>query len=543
MGTTPLCPSCGKPLAANAPKGLCQECLLKAGFPTGTETGGKAPPFNPPTVAELAGKFPQLEIIELIGSGGMGAVYKARQKELDRIVALKILPPGIGHDAAFADRFAREARALARLNHPNIITLYEFGRADGLFFFLMEFVDGVNLRQLLNARQLSAREALAIVPQICDALQYAHDQGIVHRDIKPENILLDRKGRVKVADFGLARLMVLEAEESAQGSSEEISASATLTEAGKVMGTPDYMAPEQAEKPTEVDHRADIYSLGVVLYQMLTGELPGRRIEPPSKKVHLDVRLDEVVLRALEREPNRRYQQASQVKTDVETIAQTPAPRKSEAWKVAAVIAAGVFVLLAIPFGLVLLYLLIPSMKGINPGKARPATVATVAVEGMLFGPEIERVLYSATARPIRVLDLDRGEEIEVPAAREKGTEEEFFFWISERGVDLMGQSHRTAWTLTTSLKLASLEGTSWADITPEKLREAVMSGTNTLAHEGTVFGYDQYHIKTNTALPMSFAFQTRQGGLGVLQIVAFTREPGGVKLRFKLVQAVSEIR
>ena len=228
MDTTPLCPSCGKPLAASAPKGLCQECLLKAAFPTGTETGDPARPFNPPPVADLSEKFPQLEIIQLIGSGGMGAVYKARQKELDRIVALKILPPGIGGDSAFADRFTREARALARLNHSNVVTLYEFGRANGLFFFLMEFVDGVNLRQLLNAGRLSAREALVIVPQICDALQYAHDQGIVHRDIKPENILLDRKGRVKVADFGLARLMGLEAEASASGSAQAISASVAI---------------------------------------------------------------------------------------------------------------------------------------------------------------------------------------------------------------------------------------------------------------------------------------------------------------------------
>ena len=157
-------------------------------------------------VADLAPLFPQLEILELIGQGGMGAVYKARQKELDRIVALKILPPGIG-DAAFAERFAREAKALARLNHPGIVTIYEFGRSNGLFFFLMEFVDGATLRQVLHGGRISSREALAIVPAICDALQYAHDQGIVHRDIKPENILLDRRGRTKVADFGLAKLM------------------------------------------------------------------------------------------------------------------------------------------------------------------------------------------------------------------------------------------------------------------------------------------------------------------------------------------------
>ncbi len=164
--------------------------------------------FVPPKPEELASHFPQLEILELLGRGGMGAVYKARQKQLDRLVALKILPPGVSHDPAFAERFAREAKALAKLNHPNIVTSTNSGRRDGLFLlFLMEFVDGVNLRQLLNAGRIAPREALAIVPQICDALQYAHDQGIVHRDIKPENILLDRRGRVKMADFGLAKIV------------------------------------------------------------------------------------------------------------------------------------------------------------------------------------------------------------------------------------------------------------------------------------------------------------------------------------------------
>jgi serine/threonine protein kinase len=205
------CPQCGRPLDSGAVAGLCPACLLQQGAAADTATDAKHPPFQPPTVAELAAKFPQLEIIELIGKGGMGAVYRARQKELDRIVALKILPPGIGDDPAFAGRFAREAKALAKLNHPGIVTIYDFGRADGLFYFLMEYVDGVTLRQLLNAGRISPREALAIVPQICDALQFAHDQGIVHRDIKPENILLDRRGRVKVADFGLAKLMGTEA--------------------------------------------------------------------------------------------------------------------------------------------------------------------------------------------------------------------------------------------------------------------------------------------------------------------------------------------
>ncbi len=346
------CPQCGTPLPAGTLAGLCPACLLKQGVADETATGGPTTPFQPPPIAELAPLFPQLEILELIGKGGMGAVYKARQKELDRIVALKILPPGISRDAAFAGRFAREARALAKLNHPGIVTLYEFGTASAsrpstpinreqalnsqpLYYFLMEFVDGVNLRQLLHAGRIAPREALAIVPQICDALQFAHDQGIVHRDIKPENILLDRRGRVKVADFGLAKLVGTESGRvgsplPATGKDEDTGAhgvtcpTEALTAAGKVMGTPNYMAPEQVDHPAEVDHRADIYALGVVFYQMLTGELPGKRLEPPSSKVQVDVRLDEVVLRALEKKPELRYQQVSEVKTMVETIAGTP---------------------------------------------------------------------------------------------------------------------------------------------------------------------------------------------------------------------------
>ncbi|MCL5097295.1 MAG: protein kinase, partial [Candidatus Omnitrophica bacterium] len=176
---------------------------------------------------------------------------------------------------------------------------------------LMEYVDGVNLRQMLRAQRLSPREAMAIVPQICEALQYAHDQGIVHRDIKPENVLVDKQGRVKIADFGLAKLL---------GKEPPVE---RLTQPAEVMGTPQYMAPEQLERPLEVDHRADIYSLGVVFYEMLTGELPLGRFAAPSRKVEVDVRLDEVVLRALEKEPERRYQEASKVKTDVEQIAST----------------------------------------------------------------------------------------------------------------------------------------------------------------------------------------------------------------------------
>jgi serine/threonine protein kinase len=224
-------------------------------------------------------------------------------------VALKILPPEVGQSETFAERFTREARSLAKLNHPQIVTVYDFGRTeDGLYYFLMEFVDGTDLRQVIQAGGLTSEQALAIVPQVCEALHYAHKKGIVHRDIKPENLLLDKEGNVKIADFGLARLL------------DRPTSAYTLTQADQRMGTPQYMAPEQIEHPHEVDHRADIYSLGVVFYEMLTGELPIGLFAPPSKKVHVDVRLDEIVLHTLEKEPERRYQHASEIKTDVETV-------------------------------------------------------------------------------------------------------------------------------------------------------------------------------------------------------------------------------
>jgi len=319
---TLTCPTCGKPISGNALMGLCPDCLLNVGL--GTLTGDAPAKFEPPTPEELAQKFPQLEILELLGRGGMGAVYKARQKQLDRFVALKILPPGVSHDPSFAQRFEREAKALAKLQHPHIVTLYEFGETAGQFYFLMEFVDGLNLRQLLHGERIAPKEALAIVPQICDALQFAHDRGIVHRDIKPENILLNKNGDVKIADFGVAKIVARGLAEDAQQTGAG-GAEFGQTEAGKVIGTPQYMAPEQLANPLAVDHRADIYALGVVFYQMLTGELPAGKFEPPSRKVQIDVRLDEVVLRALEQNPELRYEQASIFKTQVETISETPA--------------------------------------------------------------------------------------------------------------------------------------------------------------------------------------------------------------------------
>lgn len=301
-----------------------------------TQPGGTTPtPSEPLSPAALAPHFPQLEILECLGRGGMGVVYKARQKALNRFVALKILAPERSTDSGFAERFTAEARTLASLNHPNIVTIHDFGESGGFYHLVMEYVDGVNLRQAMTAGRFTPEQALAIVPPVCEALQYAHDHGVVHRDIKPENLLLDQQGRVKVADFGIAKLLgsataggpdaaaagkvPADAPPAGAGGPDTLGASAA--------GTPQYMAPEQRARGP-VDHRADIYSLGVVLYELLTGELPGHSLKNPSRRIQIDVRLDEVVLRALAVAPELRFPTATEFRTRVEALSApaTPAP-------------------------------------------------------------------------------------------------------------------------------------------------------------------------------------------------------------------------
>jgi serine/threonine protein kinase len=303
-GAETACPRCGAPLAGGSVDGLCARCLGALNFDTLTRIGGAADeePLAVPTVEELAEFFPQLEVLSLIGRGGMGVVYKARQKSLHRHVALKLLAPERAGDPMFARRFASEARSLAALNHPHIVGVHDFGEAGGYFYLLMEFVDGVNLRQLIQSRRLSPDEALGIITPVCDALQAAHERGIIHRDVKPENLLIDLKGTVKIADFGIARMMDEPAAEGSHHPMPDPPAAHTLA-----VGTPDYAAPEQrASAPS--DHRADIYSLGVVLYEMITGQRPGNGvITPPSRRAAVDMRIDEVLLKALQQEPDQRF--------------------------------------------------------------------------------------------------------------------------------------------------------------------------------------------------------------------------------------------
>ena len=305
------CPKCQSAIPADAPAGLCPRCVLAA---ANTTPDSPQPGLgDAPSIDQLKLIFPQLEIIELIGRGGMGFVFKARQLHLGREVALKLLPEKLSTDPHFAERFTREARVLAKLTHPNIVMVHDFGHAGGFFYLLMEYVEGLNLRQAMRMGKFSQAEALAIVPKICEALQYAHEEGVLHRDIKPENLLLDTRGRVKIADFGIAKIV-----------SEE-KGSLALTGTGASLGTPHYMAPEQFENPGQVDHRADIYSLGVVFYEMLTGELPLGRFSAPSARADLDERIDAIVLRALARERDLRQRDARELQTEVETVTNTSA--------------------------------------------------------------------------------------------------------------------------------------------------------------------------------------------------------------------------
>jgi serine/threonine protein kinase len=283
------------------------DAALRPGDPTGPYPAGG---FRPPSPEELAARLPNLEVHELVGQGGMGVVYKGRQPLLDRPVAIKVVRPDLATDPDFQQRFLAEARTLARLEHPFIVTVFDFGKAGDLYYLVMQYVEGASLRHLIAQKRLTERDVLDFVPQIGEALQHAHDSGVVHRDVKPENVIVDRRNRVRLVDFGLARAFG--------------GAAGARPADGRVAGTLAYMAPEQLTMPDRVDHRADIYSTGVVCYEMLTGQLPRGDRSPPSAKASTDRRFDPVVLKALEPDRERRYQQARQFNSDVTAITRTP---------------------------------------------------------------------------------------------------------------------------------------------------------------------------------------------------------------------------
>ncbi len=263
-------------------------------------------PFEAPSLEALAALLPAYDFEAFIAQGGMGAVYKARQRRLDRDVAIKILPRELGEDAEFVASFETEAKAMARLNHPNLIGVYDYGEVDSMPYIVMEYVNGKSLFHSAMNLAVDPAQAVSIVKGICDGLAHAHENGVIHRDIKPANILLTPRALPKIGDFGLAR--------PAEGLSS-----------GLVMGTPGYVAPEVLQHPEKADRRSDLFALGVVLYELLIGRCPPyENTPPPSTITGCDVTLDRICAKAMDPEAERRYQSAEEMSADLESWLRRP---------------------------------------------------------------------------------------------------------------------------------------------------------------------------------------------------------------------------
>src|SRR6516164_9752853 len=331
MSSTPrVCRKCGAEIFADAPEGLCTACLFETGlnlFASDTQfacEGGSASPKTinafgervPPKKSERTSSktfadFGDYELLEVIGRGGQGVVYRARQKSLNRTVALKVI--GLGHWAteAHLKRFRREAEAAASLDHSGIVPIYEVGERDGSCYFSMKLVEGGQLDEVVRRELMPIRQAVELIANVARTVHYAHEHSILHRDIKPGNILLDQKGEPHLTDFGLARLVETES---------------TVTRTLEVLGTPSYMAPEQAAgNNAALTAATDVYGLGAALYQLLTGHPPfagGATYEtikllldteprpPRALNPKIDRDLSTICLKCLEKDPQRRYSSA-----------------------------------------------------------------------------------------------------------------------------------------------------------------------------------------------------------------------------------------
>ena len=262
--------------------------------------------IQPPSIEELQILIPQLEILSFIGHGGMGTYYQARHAKMDRLTAVKIFRVNPVTDQSIIQKFKLEARAMAGLNHLHIVKIYDFGETGSFLFLMMEYVQGDTLERLIDSRGFNLPEIVALITQVCDALEHAHGQGVIHRDIRPGNTMLDVNGHVKVGDFGLARLI-----------GEELFRH-NLTETNQAMGTMDYVAPEQFDPEKTIDYRADIYSVGMMLYKLLTRTLPYGTFTSPSNLVAgLDPRVDDIVICCLQRNPDNRYQKIQNLRADL----------------------------------------------------------------------------------------------------------------------------------------------------------------------------------------------------------------------------------
>src|SRR5437660_4919619 len=311
-----FCRKCGASIPPDSPQQSCGACLLESGLGPDEPVAGGGDPGRP---MPMLMDFGDYELLEQIGRGGQGVVFRARQKSLNRIVALKVIGLGQWATEAHLKRFRLEAEAAARLEHPGIIPIHEVGKRDGQCYFSMKFVEGGQLDEVVRRTPMSIRQAVELIAKVARTVHYAHEHGILHRDIKPGNILLDAKGEPHLTDFGLARLVESES---------------TLTRTLEVLGTPSYMAPEQAVgNNAAVGSVTDIYGLGAVLYQLLTGQPPfagGTTYEtikllldteprqPRLLNPKIDRDLSTICLKCLEKDPKRRYASALALAEDLE---------------------------------------------------------------------------------------------------------------------------------------------------------------------------------------------------------------------------------
>lgn len=318
MAEVRTCAECGSPIPGNARDGYCPKCLLAlANTAAGTENTGLSPSApSPKNVAGLS--FGNYELLEIIGEGGMGVVYKARQRALNRTVAVKMLRSGLLAGDSEVKRFRSEARAAAKLQHPNVVAIHEVGEHEGRLFFTMDYIQGQNLAEVVQGAPLSAGRAARYVKTIAEAVHYAHQQGILHRDLKPANILLDGTDQPRITDFGLAK---------------QVESDVALTLSGAVLGTPSYMPPEQATgHGKEIGPACDVYSLGAILYDLLTGRPPFRADTPldtllqvvesapaPPRLLNPKVPrdLETICLKCLAKDPGQRYHTAQELAEDL----------------------------------------------------------------------------------------------------------------------------------------------------------------------------------------------------------------------------------
>src|SRR6266480_3576393 len=323
-----ICRNCGAKILSDAPQGLCTGCVLEAaigGFPDAVAGVADRGDANKPQShkatrgAELLGDLGDYELLEEIGRGGQGVVFRARQKSLNRVVALKVIRLGQWASKAHLKRFRLEAEAAARLEHPGIVPIYEVGERDGSCYFSMKLVEGGQLDEVAKRESMSIRRAVELIAKVARTVHYAHDHSILHRDIKPGNILLDDKGEPHLTDFGLARLVETES---------------TITRTLELLGTPSYMAPEQAAgNNTQLTSATDVYGLGAVLYRLLTGHPPfvgGTTYEtikllldteprqPRLWNPKIDRDLSTICLKCLDKDSQRRYSSALALAEDLE---------------------------------------------------------------------------------------------------------------------------------------------------------------------------------------------------------------------------------